>query len=238
MDLSVQSRAGVLSTGHRPGTPRHRVYVYNLAMSAPLPTSAVPADLQELIDEFLAVEGDAERLVEPLDDEQFNWSPAPGAWSIAQCIDHLNVTNQKYLDAISAAVERRAGRGSDPHRADRLVLDRAPVHRIARTTRQDEDADPQGDSSRRSPPQGGGLAGVRAAAHPVTPVCRGLGTGGPEPRRVPQPARARSGGCARAPACESSPHTIGGTCGRPHACAVRRASRAADSVASSRVASR
>ena len=83
-------------------------------MSAPLPTSAVPADLQELIDEFLAVEGDAERLVEPLDDEQFNWSPAPSAWSIAQCIDHLNVTNQKYLDAISAAVEGAQAEGLTP----------------------------------------------------------------------------------------------------------------------------
>jgi hypothetical protein len=80
-------------------------------MSAPLPTSAVPSDLQELIDEFLAVEGDTERLVEPLDDEQFNWSPAPGSWSIGQCIDHLNVINQKYFDALSAAVERAQARG-------------------------------------------------------------------------------------------------------------------------------
>ena len=67
--------------------------------------ASLPADLQEIADEFLAVEGDAERLVEPLDDEQFNWSPAPGAWSIGQCIDHLNVANRKYFDALSAAVE-------------------------------------------------------------------------------------------------------------------------------------
>ena len=79
-------------------------------MSATPVTRELPADLQELVDEFLAVEGDAGRLVEPLDDEQFNWSPRPGAWSIGQCIDHLNVSNRTYFDALSAAVERaRAG---------------------------------------------------------------------------------------------------------------------------------
>jgi hypothetical protein len=73
--------------------------------------ASLPPDLQELADEFLAVEGDAERLVEPLDDEQFNWSPAPGAWSIGQCIDHLNVANRKYFDALSAAVDRARASG-------------------------------------------------------------------------------------------------------------------------------
>jgi hypothetical protein len=73
--------------------------------------ASLPSDLQELADEFLAVEGDAERLVEPLDDEQFNWSPAPGAWSIGQCIDHLNVANRKYFDALSAAVDRTRANG-------------------------------------------------------------------------------------------------------------------------------
>lgn len=75
-------------------------------MAATPATSDLPADLQALVDEFLAVEHEAERLVEPLDDEQFNWSPQTGAWSIGQCIDHLNVTNSRYFDAARAAVER------------------------------------------------------------------------------------------------------------------------------------
>jgi len=71
----------------------------------------LPADLQELIDEFLAIEDDAERLVGPLDDEQFNWSPGRGAWSIGQCIHHLNLTNRKYFEALSAAVARAQADG-------------------------------------------------------------------------------------------------------------------------------
>jgi DinB family protein len=67
---------------------------------------AVPADLQEIIDALAAVERDADRIVAPLDDEQFNWSPARNAWSIAQCLDHLNVANARYFGAMSAAVAR------------------------------------------------------------------------------------------------------------------------------------
>jgi hypothetical protein len=72
---------------------------------------AVPADLQEVIDALTAVERDAERIVAPLDDEQINWSPARGAWSIAQCLDHLNVANGRYFGAMTAAVARAEAGG-------------------------------------------------------------------------------------------------------------------------------
>jgi hypothetical protein len=74
-------------------------------------TPALPADLQEIIDALSAVEAEAERLVAPLDDEQFNWSPQPGAWSIGQCLDHLNAANAKYFAGLSEAVERARSRG-------------------------------------------------------------------------------------------------------------------------------
>jgi hypothetical protein len=66
----------------------------------------VPADLQEVIDALATVEHDAERIVTPLDDEQFNWSPARGSWSIAQCLDHLNAANGRYFGAVTEAVAR------------------------------------------------------------------------------------------------------------------------------------
>jgi hypothetical protein len=37
-----------------------------------------------------AARADAQKLTEGLDDARFNWSPAVGRWSIAECIDHLN----------------------------------------------------------------------------------------------------------------------------------------------------
>jgi hypothetical protein len=71
----------------------------------------VPTDLQEVIEDLAAVEHDAERIVTPLDDEQFNWSPAPRAWSIAQCLDHLNASNARYFEAATEAVARAEANG-------------------------------------------------------------------------------------------------------------------------------
>jgi hypothetical protein len=66
--------------------------------------TALPPDLQRLVEDWLEVERQTDALVGPLDDEQFNWSPAAGVWSIAQCLDHLNVTNTLYLDRIKPAI--------------------------------------------------------------------------------------------------------------------------------------
>jgi hypothetical protein len=71
----------------------------------------LPEDLQALADEIEAITRQTDTLLDPLDDEQFNWSPRPGAWSIGQCFDHLNVVNAVYFkgihDAVAAA--RQAG---------------------------------------------------------------------------------------------------------------------------------
>jgi len=69
------------------------------------------ADLQALIDEFHTIERDAESVVDALDDDQFNWSPRPGAWSIGQCLSHLNAMNALYFGMVAGAVEkaRQAG---------------------------------------------------------------------------------------------------------------------------------
>jgi hypothetical protein len=69
-------------------------------------TSALPADLDALLAEFTAIEADAEALVSALDDEQFNWSPRRGAWSIGQCLAHVNAANAAYMPSLELAVER------------------------------------------------------------------------------------------------------------------------------------
>jgi hypothetical protein len=43
-------------------------------------------------------------LVEPLDEEQLFWSPGEGVWSVAQCLDHLRVTAEKYAARLDPAV--------------------------------------------------------------------------------------------------------------------------------------
>jgi len=47
------------------------------------------------------------RLLAGLADEQLNWQPAPGSWSVGQCLEHLYTTNEAYLPPISAALEDR-----------------------------------------------------------------------------------------------------------------------------------
>jgi len=48
------------------------------------------AELQGYGDQLLSVRQDALGLMSGLSDAQFNWQPAPGRWSIAGCVDHLN----------------------------------------------------------------------------------------------------------------------------------------------------
>jgi len=47
----------------------------------------------------------AQALVSGLDEERLNWKPMPGAWSIGQCLEHLSITNEKYLTAMAVALE-------------------------------------------------------------------------------------------------------------------------------------
>jgi hypothetical protein len=66
----------------------------------------LPADLQDIAVEIDAITRETDALLDPLDDEQFNWSPRPGAWSIGQCFDHLNVINAVYFRGLEDAIAR------------------------------------------------------------------------------------------------------------------------------------
>lgn len=59
--------------------------------------------------EQLADEADA--MAGALTDEQFNWHPPSGGWSVAQCIDHLNVTARVYLPKLDEGIANAIRRG-------------------------------------------------------------------------------------------------------------------------------
>lgn len=61
-------------------------------------------ELEEFRAQFEALSADAGALVSPLSDAQFSWSPSPDVWSIAQCIEHLNVTARAYLPALDEGI--------------------------------------------------------------------------------------------------------------------------------------
>jgi hypothetical protein len=69
-------------------------------------------ELQILEDGFRNARADAESLVAGLTDEQAAWRPDPGTWSVAECVEHLAITNQIYLRAMQPVADqaRRSGR--------------------------------------------------------------------------------------------------------------------------------
>jgi hypothetical protein len=89
--------------------------------------------------EFDAARLDALDLLAGLDDAAFNWRRLTGTWSMAECLDHLNLTGRLYLRALDRAIEK--GRemnllGAAPFRyglLERLIvrfMDAPPMFRI------------------------------------------------------------------------------------------------------------
>jgi hypothetical protein len=74
------------------------------------PALAPHAD--DLRGQFERIAADADELAATLRDDQFSWRPAPDAWSIAECLDHLNAAARACLpkldEAIAEALRRRA----------------------------------------------------------------------------------------------------------------------------------
>ena len=80
---------------------------------------ALTPEIDDLRKQFEQLSADADALVGPLTDAQFFWQPAPASWSIAQCIDHLNVTARLYLPKVDQAIAdaiRRGVYGEGPFR--------------------------------------------------------------------------------------------------------------------------
>jgi hypothetical protein len=73
--------------------------------------AALSPEIDELRHQFEQVSADADALVATLRDDQLNWRPAPDAWSIAECLDHLNAAASAYLpkldEGIAAACRRQ-----------------------------------------------------------------------------------------------------------------------------------
>lgn len=74
------------------------------------------ADPRAVEDELARLSESFAELVLPLSAEQFHWQPEAGrAWSVGQCVDHLQRTNRLYAAALSsAAAEGRAAGHSGP----------------------------------------------------------------------------------------------------------------------------
>jgi hypothetical protein len=70
-------------------------------------TAAAPAWSLRLSADLAAHDQAANDLIAALSIQQLNWQPAPGAWSIGQCLEHLCITNEAYLPPIAAALNNK-----------------------------------------------------------------------------------------------------------------------------------
>jgi hypothetical protein len=68
------------------------------------PDEPLVSELDEYRRQIEAVNEDAQSLIAGLSDAQFNWSPAPGHWSIAQCLDHLTVTGRELIERVRETI--------------------------------------------------------------------------------------------------------------------------------------
>jgi hypothetical protein len=67
--------------------------------------AATPAWSVRLGASLSASDQSAKTLFAGLTEEQLNWQPAPGSWSMGQCLEHLSITNEAYLPPIAAAIQ-------------------------------------------------------------------------------------------------------------------------------------
>ena len=73
--------------------------------------SAVGPEISSLFEQFDAIESDVRTLVSGLSEARGHWRPEPGAWSVAECLDHLATATRVYLEAMGPAAERALARG-------------------------------------------------------------------------------------------------------------------------------
>jgi hypothetical protein len=79
-------------------------------MAAPGHLALAP-EIDEFKQQFERLAAEADALVAPLTEEQFTWQPAPGSWSVAENIEHLNVTARMYLPRLDEGIAEAMRRG-------------------------------------------------------------------------------------------------------------------------------
>jgi len=79
-------------------------------MSPSATVSLVP-ELEDLRKQIEAIAADARKLTAGISERQFNWPPAPGRWSMEQCLAHLNVVGAIQAPRIDASIRAAREQG-------------------------------------------------------------------------------------------------------------------------------
>jgi hypothetical protein len=71
----------------------------------------VHPELESYRQQFEQITQDARDLVKGLSEEEFNWRPAPGVWSIEECLSHLTMVGGVEIVHIEKAIRDARARG-------------------------------------------------------------------------------------------------------------------------------
>ena len=86
-------------------------------------TASTPLYLRNLVRTLDQIDASVRHLVRELTEGQIHWQPIGGrSWSIAQCVEHLTVTNSLYVTAIRQAVDGAKAEHPSPSSAIRPGL--------------------------------------------------------------------------------------------------------------------
>ena len=97
---------------------------------------ALTPEIDSFRTQFDQLAAEADALVAPLSDQQLMWRPSPDSWSVAQCLDHLNVSARLYLPMLDEGIADAIRRGlyaPGPYRYN--WVGRFLVHVFGPTTR-------------------------------------------------------------------------------------------------------
>src|SRR5688572_16060680 len=72
---------------------------------------STPAWHVRLLAELDAADSRAVILARGLSHAQLNWKPRPDAWSVGQCLEHLCLSNEVYVEPIVTALQRHRAAG-------------------------------------------------------------------------------------------------------------------------------
>ena len=69
------------------------------------------SDLQSMLDQLEAIKLEGQAVTAGLSDAQFNWRPGADRWSVAECLQHLNVGVTQTLPVFDRAIAEGGARG-------------------------------------------------------------------------------------------------------------------------------
>jgi DinB superfamily len=75
-------------------------------MNAATNSPALHHELADYAAQISRIRDDARKLTSNLSEAEMNWRTHPGRWSIAQCLQHLAMTNEEYQRPIDTGISR------------------------------------------------------------------------------------------------------------------------------------